>query len=88
MTPEASAWLWLQLRPKLIRLFPERLWQRLFHAVQNEQATRNPNIGVQKTWEQEHVPWDVAADTGEFTHIVKSGADITLAMTLAKEPPP
>lgn len=40
---------------------------------------------VPKAWYKDLV-WDVAADTGEFTSIIKDGAHVTLAISRAKEP--
>lgn len=40
---------------------------------------------VPKAWYKTLV-WDVAADTGEFTSIIKDGAHVTLAVSRAKDP--
>lgn len=40
---------------------------------------------VPKAWYKTLV-WDVAADTGEFTSIIKDGAAVTLAVSRAKDP--
>ena len=43
----------------------------------------NPVVG--RSFKSKYLPWDVAAETGEYTHIIKSGVEV-LSITLARSP--
>ncbi|MCI0349130.1 MAG: hypothetical protein L0Z53_06855 [Acidobacteriales bacterium] len=88
MRPDVAAWLWLKLQALLIHLVPERFWRKLLGAVRDEHAKpAEPAPPSRRELESEYVPWDVAADTGEFTHIIKAGPNATLSVVLARKPP-
>lgn len=75
MRADVLEWAWLWLRERLRRLLPPK-WR----------SVAPPQVDVRKAWHNEPFYWDVASETHEFTHIVKSGADLTLSAYLA--PPP
>ena len=74
MSPAGAAWLWMWILEHL----PGR-WRRV------------PLSPIQVVLEaptsplDDYVPWDIAAETGEFTHILKDGTT-AISVVLGRAP--
>ena len=71
MSPNAIAWLNIHLQALFWRVFPRRLWERFLHKLHPLPAS------VPELKRADWAPlWDIAAETGEFTHIIKDGSRV------------